>query len=90
MKTSRSKGEPPTEDRNIPVGTYVMEGMKGSARGSRFELESDHGGFHGVVSHGIRFANVKVAESSAKSEALNLPRAPSLTISPVWPGRGSL
>ena len=33
MKTSRSKGEPPTEDRNIPVGTYVTEGMKGSARG---------------------------------------------------------
>ena len=53
MKTSRSKGEPPTEDRNIPAGTYVTEGRKGSARGSRFESEFDHGGFRGVVSHGI-------------------------------------
>ena len=53
MKTSHSKGEPPTEDRNILVGTYRTEGMKGSAQGSRFKSESDHGGFHSVVSHGI-------------------------------------
>ena len=51
MKTSCSKGEPPTEDRNIPVGTHVTEGMKGSTRGSRFESESDHGGFHGAKWH---------------------------------------
>ena len=36
------------------------------------------------------FANVKFAESSKKSEALNDPQASILGLSPVWLGRGSL
>ena len=40
-------------------------GMKGSTQGLRFESVSVHGGFHGVVSHGIP-AFVKAPDLSSQ------------------------
>ena len=43
-----------------------------------------------VLSGALGFTNVKMAESSKKSKALDHPQATSLGLSPVWLGPGSL